>query len=185
MRLLIDVDGVVADLMRGFETFLRGKYEVELRPREITTFHLANSPAHRVLHEQIDLDANLAEFLALDDVYERFVDPITGAYEGIHTLESMGVELAFVTATLHESPESYAPKYRWLDKRFPGIPVISCPSRQKHWFSADYGTDDRYDTCERWRAAGVRPLLFRQPWNEAPDGTPSYDWNGILGVLAG
>lgn len=183
MRVLVDVDGPVADLMCGFEHYVWDKYRLELRPREITTFHPADSPAHQELHARIDLDRNLASFLAEDDVYERFVPLIPGAQDGIRELEAAGVELAFVTATLHESPESYAPKYRWLGKRFGRIPVISCPSGQKHWFRADYGIDDRGDTCARWRAAGVHPLVFRQPWNEVPEGTPRYDWEGICAAL--
>jgi len=184
MRLLIDVDGVVADLMGGFELFIRNKYCLELRPREITTFHIANSPAHRGLHERIDLDRNLEEFLALGDVYQLYVDPVPGAEDAIRRLQQRpDIEFAFVTATLHESPESYASKYRWLTKRFGRAPVISCPSGQKHWFDADYGIDDRYDTCQRWSQAGVTPLVFRQPWNEAPEGVRSYDWEEILRVV--
>jgi 5'(3')-deoxyribonucleotidase len=183
MRVLVDVDGVVADLMGGFEQFIRGKYSLELRPREITTFHIAKSPTHVGLHERIDLDSNLEEFLALPSVYQDFVHPVPGAVEAIPRLTAAGHEVGFVTATLHESPESYASKYRWLTRYFGRMPVISCPSGQKHWFAADYGIDDRGDTCERWRSAGVRALLFRQPWNEAPEGTPSYDWTQILDIL--
>lgn len=183
MRVLVDVDGVVADLMGGFERFIWGKYGLELRPREITRFHIPESPAHRELHERVDLNANLAEFLALDDVYERYVHPVFGAQEGIHELQGAGVELAFVTATLHESPESYASKYRWLAKRFGRLPVISCPSEQKHWFSSDYGIDDRGDTCDRWNDVGILPLVFRQPWNEVPEGTQTYDWEEICAAI--
>jgi len=185
MRLLVDVDGVVADLMGGFDRFIRAKHGLELRPREITTFHIPRSPAHRELDERICLDTNLAEFLALPDVYQDYVDPIPGARSALAAIRDAGHEVGFVTATLHDSPESYASKYRWLDKHFGRVPVISCPSGQKHWFVADYGTDDRWDTCERWAAAGVKPLLFRQPWNEAPPGTPSHDWAGICEILLG
>lgn len=183
MRLLIDVDGVVADLMGGFERFIWGKYRLDLRPREITTFHLAKSPAHQELHARIDLDRQLADYLALPNVYEDYVSMVPGSQAAIRELQHAGVDMAFVTATLHESPDSYASKYRWLFKRFGRIPVISCPSGQKHWFRADYGIDDRADTCERWREAGVHPLLFRQPWNEAPEGTPTYDWEAICAAL--
>lgn len=183
MRVLVDVDGVVADLIGGFERFVFDKYRLELCPWAITRFHIPESPAHRELHERIDLSANLAEFLALDDVYERYVHPVPGSQDAIQELQAAGVELAFVTATLHESPESYASKYRWLTKRFGRLPVISCPSDQKHWFSADYGIDDRGDTCARWSKHGVQPLLFRQPWNEVPEGTQTYDWGEIRAKL--
>lgn len=183
MRVLVDVDGVVADLMGGFELFIRDRFRLELRPREITTFKIVNSPAHQQLHGQVDLNRQLADFLALPNVYHDYVDLVPGAQAGILELIDAGVEVAFVTATLHESPESYASKYRWLTKRFGRMPVISCPAEQKHWFTADYGVDDRADTCDRWRDAGIRPLLFRQPWNEAAEGTRTYDWEEICAAL--
>lgn len=182
--MLVDVDGVVADLMGGFERFIRDRYSLELRPWEITAFHIAKSLAHVELHERIDLDRNLTEFLALPDVYQDYVHPVPGAEEAIPCLVAAGIDIGFVTATLHESPESYASKYRWLTTRFGRLPVISCPSGQKHWFAADYGIDDRGDTCERWRSVGIRPLLFRQPWNEVPPGTKAYNWKEIVDELA-
>lgn len=184
IRVGIDVDGVVADLMGGFEAFIRARHGLELRPREITTFHIARSPAHRELHRQVDLDRSLVDFLALPDVYQRFVRPVEGVERAIERLRRADhLDLAFVTATLHDSPESYASKYRWLDLLFPRVPVISCPSGQKHWFHLDYGIDDRFDTCQRWEGAGTCALLFRQPWNEAPADHPSFDWEEACDVI--
>ena len=168
--------------MGGFEHFIRERYGLELRPWEIRTFHIVNSPAHRQLHAEIDLDKQLADFLALPNCYDH-VDMIDESLLGVASLMSAGYDLAFITATLKESPESYAPKFRWLAKNFPGVPVISCPSQQKHWFTADYGIDDRYDTCQRWLNSGVKPLLFRQPWNEAPAGERSFNWLEIIDEL--
>lgn len=182
MRVLIDVDGVVADLMGGFEHFIRERHGLELYPREITTFHIVKSPAHEWLHAKIDLDTQLADFLAHPNCYGH-VDVIDGSQIVIDGFLKQGFEIAFITATLKESPESYAPKFRWLAKHFPGVPVISCPSGQKHWLKADFGIDDRFDTCQRWSSAGTTPLLFRQPWNEAPEGVRSFNWWEIADEL--
>ena len=182
MRGLIDVDGVVADLMGGFGRFLLERHGVDLRQHEITTHRLSRSPAHQEIHARLDLNVQLADFLALPNPYEH-VALIEYAQEGIGELMRRGDDVAFITATLHESPQSYAPKYRWLDRHFRGIPVISCPAGQKSWLHADYGIDDRYDTCQRWTDEGVRSLLFRQPWNEAPDGHASYDWRGLVRAI--
>ena len=182
MRVLIDVDGVVADLMGGFAHFIRERHGLELSPWKITTFNIPRSPAHQALHARIDLEKQLQDFLALPNCYEH-VDVIEGSQVALDYFLKEGFQLAFITATLKESPESYAPKFRWLAKNFPGIPVISCPSEQKCWFQADYGIDDRYDTCHRWLCSGVTPLLFRQPWNEAPGGERSFNWSEIADEL--
>lgn len=181
-RYLVDVDGVVADLMGGFACFIRDRFDMELRPNEITTFDLTRSPAHYELNRCIDLDIQLKNFLAEPDCYD-FVPVIAGAQAGITELICRGHQVAFVTATMRASPESYTPKFRWLAKHFHGVPMISCPAEQKWWIKTDFGIDDRFDTCDRWERAGATSILFRQPWNEAPPGTRSYDWKEIVNAF--
>lgn len=184
MRLLIDVDGVVADLMDGFEQFLFERTGYLLRPNLSTTHRISRSPAHAEMNERFDLDARLTEFLALPNVYEDYVKLVPGVKESIDALYEVGHEIGFVTATLWTAPESYGSKMRWLDRLFPEIPMLSVGSGEKHWVTGDFAVDDRFDTCLRWRLAGVTPLLFRRPWNEAPPGTRSYDWKEIMDELA-
>lgn len=180
MRLLLDVDGVVADLMDGFERFFLNRTGELLRPNLSVTHRISHSPAHAELHARYDLDQQLTDFLALPNVYHDYVELVPGAKESIDSLYRAGHEIGFVTATLWTAPESYGSKMRWLDELFPEIPMLSVGSGEKHWVTGDYAVDDRYDTCLRWSQAGVTPLLFRRPWNEAPPGTRSYDWKEIM-----
>ncbi len=178
MRVLIDVDGVVADLMCGFSYFIWDRFGFDFRPSEMTHFHFDESPAHLELHRAIDLNKQLAAFMSNPNCYD-YVPTIDGAVTGINRLLGRGHELGFVSATLKEAPESYGSKLHWLAARFPDVPMISCPSDNKHWVRGDFAIDDRYDTCKRWQDVGVRSLLFGQSWNQAPPGTPSFDWKGI------
>lgn len=183
MRILIDVDGVVADLMKGFDLWMRARHGVSLGVENMVTHRISLSPNHRELHAALDLDIMLRDFLSTPNVYQDWVEPIDHACTAITTLRAKGHELGFVTATLHSAPSSYGSKLRWLNDTFGRIPMLCVQSGEKHWVSGDYAIDDRYDTCERWRASGVTPLLFRQTWNEAPPGTKAYDWKEILDEL--
>lgn len=184
MRVLIDVDGVVADLMGGWANFFYDRTGEYLVPEKSLRYHIAESEFHADLHRRFDLDRQLVDFLSEPDVYQRYVHPIEGAVPAIDALVDAGrYQLGFVTATLKKAPSSYESKMRWLEDYWPGVPMLAVGAHEKHWVSGDYAIDDRYDTIIRWQDAGVRSLLFRQPWNEAPHGTPTYNWKEILREL--
>lgn len=178
MKILVDVDGVVADLMGGMSRYVKERYSLNFDVSKITHFHIDKSPDLAELHAEINLTRVLENFLAVHDVYERYVDPIPGAVNVIKKLAKYN-DVIFVTATLDESPQSYVSKFRWLRDIFGTIPMISCPSKYKCFVRGDVGIDDRYDTCKSWDDNGTRGMLFRQSWNEAPSEYPSYDWSDI------
>lgn len=168
--------------MRGFNRFVWETRGWSIDAMQSTTHRISRSPLHAQAHAALDLDACLAEFLDLDDVYRRYVPLIDGAFDSVHELGTRH-EVAFVTATLWESPMSFGSKLMWLDDHFPGVPMISVGAEHKHWVAGDFAIDDRHDTCVRWTSAGVKTFLFRQPWNEAPPGTPTYEWKEITDEL--
>lgn len=172
---LVDVDGVVADLMGGFDRWLNEVHGERIPKELITKFNIPTSPALAELHAKVDLGTALARFLAVPEVYEEYVDPVEGAIDALREISSK-VETVFVTATLKEAPESYVSKFNWCKKHFGEIPMIAAPSRYKHAVTGRWIIDDRWDTCERCAGQGVKPLLFGAPWNEAPEHVTRYDW---------
>jgi 5'(3')-deoxyribonucleotidase len=180
---LIDVDGVVADLMSGFEVFFLERHGTVLRHWESDRHRIARSTAHRELHERFDLDRQLTDYLSIPDVYQRYIPPISGSQRVITRMIELDDDVRFVTAILHKAPSSFASKLEWFEEHFPGIPMMTADSHSKHWVVGDYAIDDRFDTCSRWEASGTKALLFQQPWNEAPEGTPRYRWEDIAHVV--
>ncbi len=181
-RLLVDVDGVVADLMGGFQVWLGKEHSEYLDIELITRFRLPKSPGLVGLNERVNLDDALTRYLATPNVYQDFVDPIPGSIEALATLREV-VDPIFITATLKEAPESFTSKFCWLKWHFGDVPVISCPSGLKHHFSARWAVDDRYDTCTRYNTVGTKGLVFGQPWSEAPSNHETYDWDGITELV--
>lgn len=179
--LLCDVDGCAADLIGGFIEYFENRFGIVIPYISITRFHMDNSPELQWLVEAYDLYGVFEEFMALPNVYQDYVHPIPGS--GILNMIQGEIEPVFITATMKKVPESYTSKVRWLHERFPDIPVVSCPAGLKYKFRADWIIDDRYDTCAKFEEVGTKPLLFRQPWNEAPDGVDAYDWDAIAVVL--
>ncbi len=180
MRYLVDVDGVVADLMGGFERFFLERTGERIDSSLSTTHSISKSPAHANLNSRFDLKRLVDQYLGLPDVYQDYIGLVPDASWAIRELDRRGHEVGFVTAILKAAPSSYVSKARWLDEHFPGIPLLTAASEEKHWVTGDRAIDDRYDTCFRWEQVGVRTLLFRRSWNEAPPGTRSYDWREIV-----
>ena len=180
MRYLVDVDGVVADMIRGFDSFLYVMTGERLPIERMSMHKLSRCPEVAHLHAKYDLESMLSRFLENPDVYGSLIPPIDGAILAIHELLARGHEVGFVTAVWHSAPASYGSKLRWLHRMFPDVPMLAVRSDEKHWVRGDRAIDDRYDTCARWAEAGVPAMLFRQPWNEAPPGTRTYDWQEIL-----
>lgn len=181
-KLGLDVDGVVLNLMGGFRQFMWDHHKVELDLTQMTTHEMSRCPSLKELHERLDLKKQLADFLAIPDVYQRYVDPIPGAIKALKELRKMA-DVAWITATLKSSPQSYASKFLALQQHFGEIPMIACPSELKSWFHMRWAVDDRADICAQYEADGTRGLIFRQPWNEAPDGTKTYLWDEIVVLI--
>lgn len=209
MMFLVDVDGVVADLMGtrlpngtlmgkgGFERFFEERTNGGiLLARRSTTHSIARAPELAELNRAFNLERMFTEYLSLPDVYQDYVDVIgsydlpspssefSDARDAITRLMDLGHGVVFVTAVWERAPSSYDSKRRWLAEHFPGNPMIVASSQCKHMVRGNVAIDDRYDTCKRWIQSGnvSRVILFNQPWNEAPpDTTYRYnDWDEIV-----
>lgn len=179
IRTLVDVDGVVADLMGGFSRFMAEHADVDLDVSKITRHRIDESPELSGIDMMYGLDSCLTTFLGLKDVYQTYVSPIDGAKEAFVELQSM-TEVVFVTAILKTAPQSYESKFRWCREHFGDAPFLAIPSTMKHGYFGVIGIDDRYDICERYRKAGLKAFLFKQPWNEAPADAVGHDWRSIV-----
>jgi len=179
---LCDVDGVVADLMGGFIDYIAEEYGYIFSIQDITKYHVSESPALHKIHESLDLEKRLEEFLALPYVYQDYVNPVLMSVDMVNRMRSK-YDVIFITATMKQAPESYVSKFNWCHSHFPDVPMISCPADLKHLFNSAFIIDDRYDTCKRFEDTGCDPFMFQQPWNEAPHDYPAYDWDRIGAYL--
>lgn len=180
-RILVDVDGVVADLMAGFQRYFLETHGIEIGLP--STHRFKSAPEYAFLAARFDMDVELTNYLSVPDVYQNYIPEIPQAVPGINELRSAGHEIGFVTATWKGSPTMFGSKLKWLEERFPGIPMLSVDSLYKNWVTGDYCIEDRFDACYAWHSVGVKPFLFNQPWNEAPSWYKRYNWSMIVDEL--
>ena len=135
MILLIDMDNVVADLMKKWLATYNAEYDDNLTPDKITSWAI-ESHASKCSPREFHAIIERAEFFADLDVFADAID-VTGR------LQSFGHELYFVTATPYDNPTAGFDKNNWAQKYFPHIGrqrVIQ--THHKHMVKGDLLFDD-------------------------------------------
>ena len=181
--LAFDIDGVVADTMGLFLAIARDEYGIRhITYDDITDYHLETC---------LDMDSRvLEEILArlMDGDYRHPLDPIPGAAETLRRIGRRGGELLFVTARPYPGPIM-----AWLGNLLqlapPRLEVVSTggfkeklavlKEHEKSWF-----VEDRLETCHYLAAAGIEPIVFKQPWNRKPhDYLEVGHWQELAGLI--
>jgi len=164
MRFLIDVDGVVADLITTMIDDINQahrKYKTRLNPEHITDFYFMN-PDLGILSPG-ECKFAIRNFARPGLAYE--LQPIPSAVEGVQKLENAGHEVVFVTSDWQESRTWVNDRRAWISEHFGDQEVIFC--HKKHYVIGDVLIDDRAKTCETFATAHPEALvlMYDQPWN--------------------
>jgi 5'(3')-deoxyribonucleotidase len=162
--LAFDIDGVFADTMTLFLEIARREYKIHgVKYEDITCY---------TLEECIDIDPVLIEKIItriMDGSHKAPLKPITGARTVLTRLGRLHSPILFVTARLNREII-----YEWIKSVLPlehgSVEVVATGSFDA---KADvlsnrdisYFVEDRLETCFPLQAAGVTPILFKQPWN--------------------
>jgi len=162
-----DVDGVVADTMSLFIDIARAKHNIHgLSKEQMTSYALDTClPLEREIITDIVKDL-------LAGTYQSPLEPMPGAVEVLARLAQAASPLIFVTAR-----PSAALIEEWLRRVLPLEPekinVIATGTflaktetllkLGRLWF-----VEDRMETCFLLHEAGIKPVVFRQPWNREP-----------------
>lgn len=157
---LVDVDGVVIDLMGGLKLWHQGQ------TGEILDFD------RPMIHDDLGpvIFPLLERFMNLDDCY-KWCDPCLGAVEGLKGLHDRGFTIVFNTAIMKSARRSYVSKYERLEELLQGIPFeyAAVPSAFKWLVQGTIGIDDRADICLDYAQAGTFPILVARRWSFKPD----------------
>ena len=198
--LLSDVDGVVADLVGGLRKFINERYGFDFDPSEVAYHNdMGRSPKLADLNEELKRwypgdgpDAGFGGaftcFMRDPNVYMKYVDPIPGAVDAIADIRGK-YDVIFVTALMKGARDHFRSKMEWIERWFPNLPIVTCPSSEKWRYSGTYAVDDRWDTCQSWINGGnIKDIfLFKQPWNEVPpylgDGWHASEWDEIVEMM--
>ena len=168
-RLLVDMDGVLADVYKQFIAMEEKESGIKL-PIEI----LVGKPEYEVFKNGRK-HVNTKGFF-------RNVPLMNGCVETMKKLnEKYDV---FIVSAAMEFPNSLPEKYSWLKEHFPFITwqqIVFCGS--KIIVHGDIMIDDHYKNLDNFKG---QTILFTQPHNDGHDDkghTRVHSWKDILNIL--
>lgn len=183
-RLAFDIDGVIADTMSLFLDIAREEYQIaDVAYEDITCYtleaclNIAPTIIREIIHRLLTGD------------YRAALRPMPGVGGVLNRIGRRFGPLRLITAR-----PSAAPIHDWL-LATSGLAAAEIDVTATGDYAAKaqvlqakgvtHFVEDRLDTCFLLEAAGITPILFRQPWNRAPH--PFIEvgcWDELGGLIA-
>lgn len=155
LRVLYDVDGVLADLIGGLCKACSFKIA---EPDNVTAYNFEDCMPKEVVGEW--------RSVMLDPGFALSLEPYRGARELVQVALDCGYEVVYVTMPYRASKTWAYDRCEWLDKHMPKAPIVL--TGHKHLVTGDQLIEDNPENLAKWlehhpRGMGV---LVDRPWNQ-------------------
>lgn len=160
MRILVDVDGVLADYVGAILAGVNETLGTSFRHEDVTQWNIS---------EALGIGSQTVRDFAVSPDLVRGLEPIRGAKEGFKMLDQ--TQYVYVVTCPGDTPTWTSDREAWLWKhfQFPRSRVVH--TYCKHIIQGDMLIDDNVDNVRAWAAEhkyGVA-LLWDRPWNQRAD----------------
>jgi 5'-nucleotidase len=159
MRILVDLDSIVADFMGGiWPEYWRQTGHQEIGTKDVKTWDWQGIPGSELIRPIFTAPGFFAG-----------LQPMPGAISALKMLQALGNEVFIVSA--HCTDLSAAEKIGWCTKHLPFIDKENVViTKSKHIFRADVIIDDMPGNCEKFKAENSHgiALTIAYPYNDHP-----------------
>lgn len=171
MKILVDVDGVVVDLVAPILDKLNEKFGTNIEHEDIRTWDFFS---HKSTYELLSPEQKkYVQELMCEPGMASNVELIPGVKEALETLVKHGCEIVFLTAPWKDSKSWIDDRTKHLNETLGHISKEIIFSWNKEEVDGDLLIDDNPAFLRLWLHKNNKPwkkghqvLLFKQPWNE-------------------
>jgi len=194
MRVLVDVDGVVAEcaglMLREINERFRTVWTNTAEPfrqnwvqyKDIKYFDCFTNP-ERGIFTKGECKFAVENFARSSFAYDMPV--LNGSVQSISKLREAGHDVVFVTAQWGESIDWTHSRVRWLEQHFDAKLRDIIFAHRKELVLGDVLIDDRVETCIKYAQMhpSAQVYMYKQPWNvnavELPDNVMRFTWDHV------
>lgn len=187
-RLLIDIDGVLANFVRAYLDIVHERLGYMTAESDINKWDVGDAlrlvpPERALVHQDL-----------LAPGFAAHMPEYPDACASVEGLMADGFDVWFVTSPLHESHTWVFDRQRWIERRF-GVDMCkkTISVHHKHAIEGDVFVDDKNSNVWDWALEhpnGVG-VVYQQPWNTVPRPVSTRnivrtnDWERIQALLHG
>jgi 5'(3')-deoxyribonucleotidase len=180
MDILVDVDGVVADLVTPILERVNKATNSSVKYDDITKFYFLD-PKHKILTKE---QSEVARASFSEPGLVESLSVIPGSQEGIQKLRDLGHDIIWVTSPWKESKTWCWERTRWLKEHFDTHSDDIIFASRKEKIPGKVFIDDRVKNVEAWQSKmGGAALLYDQPWNQDCNKVKRFTWQNIDGLI--
>jgi len=161
MRILIDMDGVIADFDGEFLKRWRERYpdKVYVPLEKRTTFYVKDTYPEE-LHP-------LVREIILEPGFFRDMMPMTGVKGALTEMEQIGLELFICTSPLSTYKNCVLEKFEWVDRELgPDWVNRIILTKDKTLIKADYIIDDKMEIIGVESVPSWEHIIYDRPYNQ-------------------
>lgn len=160
MKVAIDMDGILADLLPAWLSTYNGAWDDSIDVEDIGTWNV---------HEHVKDTCGTAVYEILEE--SGFFDglpPIPGAIPAVTALKGSGHEVVICTASANA--DSARAKVEWVIRHLGHLGMGRRDmfiAHKKHWIGADVLIDDSPNNIRKWTDTGRPAMTIAYPYNES------------------
>lgn len=186
-RVLLDVDGVIADFANGFLKLVNAQFGTSYTPADITDFDIG-----KALGWSAERTEHAYSLITECDMFAARLAVYPSAQDGVARLLDVA-EVYAVTSPWWSHPTWVRDRNNWLYANFGIGAGRVVHTAAKHLIAGDVLVDDKTSTCEEWRAAwpvgtaGLSGIAvqWQTPHNrlDAWDGPSTASWDELIDLV--